>query len=533
VDNSVEEEIVTPVQVTANGVNHSETVVVESNSTTLVTEIKSTTTFSRQDTYIVDQEITETQQCNGQEITELENCTASEEIKQTKPSIVSDEVEIKDNVTYTVDTEGHKEPEDENMEDSDSTVDENNTGTGTLVQDENVTTEPENKIEDVTEVETEVETKIDPEVDPEVETEAEPEVESEVEPEVETEVEPEVETEAEPEVETEVEPEVETEVETKVESEVQREAEPEVEPQVEAAEVILSSSGLHRQNTYTVNQQEMKESSAEILQTELELERFTETQQLVEYKYDREEQEDPLYKEPDEVVMKGSEVMEEVEVKKVVEDQYVTAEEVRSQKHQRALATTTVTEINSRGEPVILEETSLASLASLANLKPGEDLKDPGDGLERTSRDVDQLLKDIRDPNLDCSLDDIEAMIEGKNVRDWKEETSRGSPEFAKAAALIDQNPDPGFDPNDPAVKGLEDWDDSNNLTPSFETEEGKPSKLKNVFKRMSRSEETRSLLNESLNNNLEKHREEEEENKVSPGCFGNTLLYIFLKIFD
>ena len=63
--------------------------------------------------------------------------------------------------------------------------------------------------------------------------------------------------------------------------------------------------------------------------------------------------------------------------------------------------------------------------------------------------------------------------------------------------------------------------------------QEGKPSKLKNVFKRMSRTEETRSLLNESLNNNLEKHREEEEENKVSPGCFGNTLLYIFLKIFD
>ena len=48
----------------------------------------------------------------------------------------------------------------------------------------------------------------------------------------------------------------------------------------------------------------------------------------------------------------------------------------------------------------------------------------------------------------------------------------------------------------------------------------------------MSRSEETRSLLNESLNNNLEKHREEEED-KLSAGCFGNALLYIFLKIFD
>merc|ERR1719384_2883107 len=124
-------------------------------------------------------------------------------------------------------------------------------------------------------------------------------------------------------------------------------------------------------------------------------------------------------------------------------------------------------------------------------------------------------------------------MIEGKNVTDWKEETNnRGSPEFAKAAALIDQNPDAGFDPDDPAVKGLEDWECSN-LTTSFDTEESKPSKLKNVFKRMSRTEETRSLLNESLNNNNKEKEREEDDDHFSPGCFGTTLLYIFLKIFD
>jgi len=497
VDNSVEEEFVTPVQVTANGVEveHSETV--ETSTTTLVTEIKSTTTFSRQDTYIVDQ------QCNGQEIKEPENFTGieeieepenciikeeieefengiiSEEIEEPENGIVSEEIEetenckgtdeIKEPEKYTnegeiKDTVIYKEPEnksleDENIEDSGSAnVVEDTTDTDTaIVQDENITSESESKIEVLTEM----------------------------------------------------------------------------EPEDEADEANLSVSGLHRQNTYTVNTLEVKESSAQVLEMEMEVERFTETQQFVEYKYDREEQEDPLYKEPEELVAKEREV---VEVRKVVEDQYVTAEEVRSQKHQRALQTTTVTEVTNRGEPILLEETSLAGLASLASLKPAEDLKDPEDGLERTSRDVDQLLKDIRDPNLDCSLDDIEAMIEGKNVSDRKEETnnrgSPGSPEFAKAAALIDQNPDPGFDPNDPAVKGLEDWDDSNNLTASFDTEGGKPSKLKNVFKRMSRTEETRSLLNESLNNNMEKHREEEED-KVSAGCFGNTLLYIFLKIFD
>ena len=376
VDNSVEEEFVTPVQVTANGVEveHIETVET-STSTSLVTEIKSTTTFSRQDTYIVDQ------QCNGQEIEEPENCIIREEIKEPENltgteeikepeiivkeeieepenCIIKEEIEEPENCIVTEeikDTVTYKEPE--NIGDSDSAhVEENTTDTDT-VQDENVTSESETKVEAVTEV----------------------------------------------------------------------------EPEDEADEVNLSVSGLHRQNTYTVNTLEVKESSAQVL----EMERFTETQQFVEYKYEREEQEDPLYKEPDEVVMEEKEV---VEVRKVVEDQYVTAEEVRSQKHQRALQTTTVTEVTNRGEPILLEETSLAGIASLVSLKPAEDLKDPEDGLERTSRDVDQLLKDIRDPNLDCSLDDIEAMIEGKNVSDWKEETNnRGSPEFAKAAALIDQ----------------------------------------------------------------------------------------------
>jgi len=298
------------------------------------------------------------------------------------------------------------------------------------------------------------------------------------------------------------------------------------EEEDEVDEANLTSSGLQRQNTYTVRTVEVKESSSEVM------ERFSETQKLVEYKYEEEVEEkveeeveeEPLYREPDEDLA----AEESVEVKKVVEDQYVTAEEVRTQKHRTL---NTVTEVTSREEPTIMEETSLASL----NHQESED------GLERTSRDVDPLLdtlislilKDIRDPNLDCSLEDIEAMIDGKDVKEMKEETTnRGSPEFAKAAALIDQNPDKGFDPDDPAVKGLEDWECSN-LTTSFDTEESKPSKLKNVFKRMSRTEETRSLLNESLNNNnFEKEREDEDDN-FSPGCFGTTLLYIFLKIFD
>ena len=325
VDNSVEEEFVTPVQVTANGLeNHvsEETTLmteetVQTSSSLSVTEIKSQTTFARQDTYTVEQ------------------VTAVEDVIPVEIDEDSQDDEIK--------TETDDDKVDDGNSEEPERIEENQ---NEIMSDEALTEE---------------------EVD-------------------------------------------------------------------EVDEASISSSGLQRQNTYTVKTVEVKESSSEVL------ERFTETQQLVEYKYDEEEQEEPLYKEPDEHLdtpetgeMRTDET---VEVRKVVEDEYVTAEEVRTQKHRTL---NTVTEVNTRGEPTIMEETSLASLASLANLASLK-TEVQEDGLDRTSRDVDQLLKDIRDPNLDCSLEDIEAMIDGKDVRELKTETNnRGSPEFAKAAALIDQ----------------------------------------------------------------------------------------------
>ena len=330
VDNSVEEEFVTPVQVTANGLeNHvSEETTLMTEETTLmteetvqtssslsVTEIKSQTTFARQDTYTVEQ------------------VTAVEDVIPEEIDEDSQDGEIK--------TETDDDKVDDGNSEEPERIEENQ---NEIMSDEALTEE---------------------EVD-------------------------------------------------------------------EVDEASISSSGLQRQNTYTVKTVEVKESSSEVL------ERFTETQQLVQYKYDEEEQEEPLYKEPDEHLDETGEMRtdETVEVRKVVEDEYVTAEEVRTQKHRTL---NTVTEVNTRGEPTIMEETSLASLASLANLASLK-TEVQEDGLDRTSRDVDQLLKDIRDPNLDCSLEDIEAMIDGKDVRELKTETNnRGSPEFAKAAALIDQ----------------------------------------------------------------------------------------------
>jgi len=270
--------------------------------------------------------------------------------------------------------------------------------------------------------------------------------------------------------------------------------------------------------------------------------------------------EEPLYKEPEEEP--DDKVQDDsnsnVGVVTKVEDQYVTAEEVRIQKHkvvvkdeifpEEIVATQTGPIISIENndltkEPTILEERSLLSnniplMVSIPVRSTEQDKveTDQDNNAEnetiRRSKDVEQLLRDIRDPNLDCSLEDIEAMIEGKELVPPKEELNRVSPEFATAATLIDQNPDKGFDPEDPAVKGIEDWECSN-LNTSLESVESRSSKLKSVFKRRrSRSEERKSLLgNGSTEDNM--REEEEEDDKVTVGCINSWLLYIFIKIFD
>merc|ERR1712203_961630 len=120
------------------------------------------------------------------------------------------------------------------------------------------------------------------------------------------------------------------------------------------------------------------------------------------------------------------------------------------------------------------------------------------DDMRRRS-DVDQLVEDIRDPELDSSLESIAAMVEESKLGAPVEDKLRVSPEFATAAELIDKNLDKGFDPEDPAVKGIEDWECSNNLDamdPSLDNLRVRSRKLKNsMFKRLSKSEERKSLL--------------------------------------
>jgi len=292
--------------------------------------------------------------------------------------------------------------------------------------------------------------------------------------------------------------------------------------------------------TGIVNKSELTETPSQVTELVEESEltpeiqsQFTESLHTVEYKYDGDE---PVYKEPFTGDNDSDDEREEVESKK--ESEYVTAEQVRNQKKkiQEEQGLVIVGTEDMSKEPTIMEETSLLTTAALSKKQSKSE-----EALSRTSQEVEQIIDQIRDPNFDCSLDDISAIIDGKTEEDQSlSGQNRGSPEFTTAVTMIEKNPDKGFDPDDPKVKNLEDWECSN-LTASMESVEAKKSKFKNVLKRFSRHEETHSLLSDNNinhSNNTIKTRgyyygDNTDEDQVSPSCIGTSLLYIFLKIFD
>jgi len=292
--------------------------------------------------------------------------------------------------------------------------------------------------------------------------------------------------------------------------------------------------------TKTMDKSELTETPSQVTESVEESEltpeiqsQFTESLHTVEYKYDGDE---PVYKEPFTGDNDSDDEREEVESKK--ESEYVTAEQVRNQKKkiQEEQGLVIVGTEDMSKEPTIMEETSLLTTAALSKKQSKSE-----EALSRTSQEVEQIIDQIRDPNFDCSLDDISAIIDGKTEEDQSlSGQNRGSPEFTTAVTMIEKNPDKGFDPDDPKVKNLEDWECSN-LTASMESVEAKKSKFKNVLKRFSRHEETHSLLSDNNinhSNNTIKTRgyyygDNTDEDQVSPSCIGTSLLYIFLKIFD
>jgi len=148
---------------------------------------------------------------------------------------------------------------------------------------------------------------------------------------------------------------------------------------------------------------------------------------------------------------------------------------------------------------------------------------------EPTHEAVEQLLRVLSDPNLDIRMEDIEEALDtGKEVTKSKEDLIDTNQEFVKASDLMEKPPDRLFDPNDPKVRELEEWNCS--MDRSLIEEETPRGKMKNMFKvkKMSKSRE-KSLL-------AEKFGPDEtalEEEGMTVDCFNSWMLQIFVKVFD
>jgi len=148
---------------------------------------------------------------------------------------------------------------------------------------------------------------------------------------------------------------------------------------------------------------------------------------------------------------------------------------------------------------------------------------------EPTHEAVEQLLRVLSDPNLDIRMEDIEEALDtGKEVSKSKEDLIDTSQEFVKASDLLEKPPDRLFDPNDPKVRELEEWNCS--MDRSLIEEETPRGKMKNMFKvkKMSKSRE-KSLLAEKFGPDETAH----EEEGMTVDCFNSWMLQIFVKVFD
>jgi len=148
---------------------------------------------------------------------------------------------------------------------------------------------------------------------------------------------------------------------------------------------------------------------------------------------------------------------------------------------------------------------------------------------EPTHEAVEHLLRVLSDPNLDIQLEDIEdALDTGKNMSKSKENFKDANEEFSQASDLMEKPPGQLFDPNDPKVKELEEWNCS--MDRSLVEEVTARGRMKNVFrlKKMSKSREKNLLAEKFVPDD-----EVFEKEGVSVDCFNSWMLQAFVKVFD
>lgn len=178
-----------------------------------------------------------------------------------------------------------------------------------------------------------------------------------------------------------------------------------------------------------------------------------------------------------------------------------------------------------------LEEDIKASPRQLEMLMDDSNFPKPPD-TEPTNQAVEELLRVLSDPNIAISVDEIEAIVSGREKTLQTEDIVEDSPRFPHASGLIDQAELQLFDPNDPKVRDLEEWNCSIHERSVIE-EETPRRRLKKVFsmKRVRKVEE-RKLLTEKYSPRG-RFTSKYKEDSINMECLKSWLLQIFVKVFD
>ena len=123
-------------------------------------------------------------------------------------------------------------------------------------------------------------------------------------------------------------------------------------------------------------------------------------------------------------------VMEETSLASLVAARSQT--KTRSVSSSAKGSSTEIDQVAGNQEPIVMEERSLAAARSQTKLKSGSG------SAEGSSSEIDQLISEIKDPELDSSLEDIAAMINSQESN-ATEDNKSPTPVFTTAATMIDQ----------------------------------------------------------------------------------------------
>jgi len=149
---------------------------------------------------------------------------------------------------------------------------------------------------------------------------------------------------------------------------------------------------------------------------------------------------------------------------------------------------------------------------------------------EPTHEAVEELLRVLSDPNIAISVDEIEAIVSGRDESFSENHYVESSPKCVHDLGLIDEAEIQLFDPNDPKVRDLEEWNCSIHERSVIE-EESTRRKLKRVFsfQKKVRKLEERKLVTKKYRTRGRYSNDE----SLTMECLKSWLLQIFVNVFD